>query len=119
MKTFFEWIEQAAPVQPGVSPPAHEEGEENMDIKGTIRRRLDMLLSELEAKKKIPRIQMVQLLSQIVAELAGHGMNQQQAINAVKSGIRGQAPAAPAAPPPVPQNGPPMGSGPAQPQTLA
>lgn len=103
MIKFSEWAEQfgvvpgnapgapmpqagQAPAQgnPGVAEPQHTSGEDEMDVSQVIERRLQMLVDELEKKKRLPRTQLVQILSQVVQTLGGMGLNKTVANQVVK-----------------------------------
>jgi hypothetical protein len=69
---------------PAVAEPQHHSGEDQMDISRVIETRLQMLIDELEKKKRIPRPQLIQILSQVMETLTGVGLNKTMANQVVK-----------------------------------
>lgn len=96
----------------GVSAPQHTQDEDSMDIHSLIQKRLNMLLDELEKKKKRPKAELVQIFSSVLQQLMNMGMTKSMANTAVRSVGNGMAG------PPGPVPGGPSAA-PAQPQVAA
>lgn len=55
----------------GVSDPAHLQDEDSMDLNALIEKRLNMLIDELQHKKKRPKEELVQSFSAVIQQLMG------------------------------------------------
>ena len=106
MKSFEEYIilREFAPMQPqpqngniggpqsGLAGPAHNADEDQMDLPSLIERRLQMLLDEIEKKRRMPKQQQMQILKQIIEKLTGMsgGLNNQQVMQTARGQIQSQ-----------------------------
>jgi len=98
MKKFNQWME----IKENLDPPAHEMGEENMEVPSIIRIRLEMLMDELEKKRNLPKEQQVIILQKVIASMQNSStpLNQQE----LQKTARGQTPQQNTQQPPPPQN---------------
>jgi len=94
----------------GISPPQHTDDEEKMELPTLIEKRLEMLIDELEKKRRLPKPQVVQIMTQIVQSLAEkvNMSNTQMASVARDAGQQApppqqQPPQTPQSPSPAPQ----------------
>ena len=67
----------------GLSDAQHTQDEESMDVSTIIRRRLEMLLDEIEKKRNMPRNQQLQIFNQILQTLQEKGLTAGQARGAM------------------------------------
>ena len=83
----------------GVSDPQHMQDEESMDINAVIEKRLNMLLDELQQKRKRPKEELVQIFSAVLQQLMNMGLTKSAAMGGVQNAAAGGAPGAPGAEP--------------------
>lgn len=82
---------EPAPGATGVSAPQHMQDEESMDINAVIEKRLNMLLDELQQKRKRPKEELVQIFSAVLQQLMNMGLQKSAANTAVRDVSQGGA----------------------------
>lgn len=82
---------EPVPGATGVSDPQHMQDEESMDINAVIEKRLNMLLDELEQKRKRPKEELVQIFSAVLQQLMNMGLQKSAANTAVRDVASGGA----------------------------
>lgn len=88
-----------------LSPPQHAIDDGELDLPSLMKKRIQMLLDEIEKKRSIPKQQLIEVLNQVVQSISGDGPPQDQ-----------QASPEQAAPAPTPPNAPPAQTPQMQPQ---
>jgi hypothetical protein len=84
LPSFLHWIENSEEQGDSVSEPQHEEGEENMDLKSTVEKRIMKMAMEIESDGKGTRQEVLAAIKSVVdtaSQEKDQGLGDQQGTN--------------------------------------